>query len=80
MLGLVFKPWESTGCVIRAVVLVESVVEESFWGLLWCCDPEVKGEGGVGRSDLGERSFRSCSSIPEMGKLPEPGGAGASPN
>lgn len=55
-------------------------MKESFWDLLWSCDPMVKSEGRVGGSDLGERSFRSCSSIMEMEKLPQPEGTGASPN
>lgn len=50
MLDLVFKLWESTGGVIRPMDLVGRVVEESLWGLLWGCDPEVEGAGRVGRS------------------------------
>ena len=34
MLDLVFKLWESTEGVIRAVDLVGRVMEESFWGPL----------------------------------------------
>lgn len=60
--------------------IVARVMKESFWDLLWSCDPMVKSEGRVGGSDLGERSFRSCSSIMEIEKLPQPEGTGASPN
>ena len=48
------------------------VREGSRWGLPWLHDPEAKGEGGIGASELEEVIQRSWSSIAEMEKSPRP--------